>query len=408
MSKLSVNLYYKPHALQEEFHNAEDKFKAFIGGVGSGKTYAGCFEAIKTMLQYPNSMGMVTAPTYKMLKDATIKTFFEILPRELVSEYKLVDNKLRLVNGSECLFRSADDPETLRGPNAGWWFGDEAAMYSKKVWDIMIGRLRREPSKAWITSTPKGFTWIHEKFVKKKLPNYKIIYCATTLNPYLPKDYVQSLKDSYSGIFAKQEIEGLFVAHEGLVYEKFNREINVGRFKTKEFKEVVAGIDWGYTNPMVLLVVGFDSDDRAYIIEEFYQRKVLLEDFSIICKDMQEKYNIDRFYADPSEPANIQQLQRDGISIYPANNEVMNGIIKVSALIEKKADGKPRLFVDETCINTIMEFENYAYPEDKEGRPTQENPIKLFDHSLDVIRYIILSRSVGTFIILEDKNGVIF
>jgi hypothetical protein len=43
--------------------------------VGSGKTRAGCL----AILAMPgNSTGMVVAPTYPMLRDATLRTFLEL------------------------------------------------------------------------------------------------------------------------------------------------------------------------------------------------------------------------------------------------------------------------------------------------------------------------------------------
>jgi hypothetical protein len=46
--------------------------------------------------------------------------------------------------------------------------------------------------------------------------------------------------------------------------------VHVGSAPT-EFVEVVAGVDWGYANPAAIVIVGLDSDRRAYVVKEWYQ-----------------------------------------------------------------------------------------------------------------------------------------
>ena len=225
----------------------------------------------------------------------------------------------------------------------------------------------------------------------------------------MPKDFVASLEDSYTGVFAKQEIEGDFVGFEGLVYPSFSRRINVQEFVQKEFKQVICGVDWGYVNKMVCLVCGVDGDGRLHVIEEFYQSKVLIDEFVEVCKQFKEKYGIETFYADPSEPAYIQQMNNVGLNFVAADNEIVSGINKVASYLEKQDDGRPRLFVDSKCVNTVMEFENYRYPESKEGKPVQENPLKVHDHAMDALRYIVnsLDKDFKIFM-LEDPEGIVF
>jgi phage terminase large subunit-like protein len=44
-----------------------------VGGVGSGKTMAGCAEVFRP--EYANTTGAIVAPTFPMLRDATLRTF---------------------------------------------------------------------------------------------------------------------------------------------------------------------------------------------------------------------------------------------------------------------------------------------------------------------------------------------
>jgi phage terminase large subunit-like protein len=206
----SVKIRHTEHTTpQKEFWTSEAQFRAFVGGVGSGKTHAGVMEILR---QPAGSMGMVCAPTFTMLKDATMRTFNEICERTgALKEYRAGEMIATLINGTVVAFRSADDPDRLRGPNLGWFYLDEAAMMSPDVWRVMIGRLRRTPSRAWVTSTPRGKNWLYEAFIENGDDNFHVIYSSSKQNKFLPDHFVKTLEKQYSDGFAAQEIEGKFV-----------------------------------------------------------------------------------------------------------------------------------------------------------------------------------------------------
>lgn len=267
----TVEIEYAPFEKQRIFHESNHKFRAFIGGIGSGKTFAGAQEAVRICLNYSNSVGMILAPTYRMLLDVTERAFFEVLPEEMIENWSKGNHHLILKNGSEVYFRSADDPEKLRGPNLDWFWGDEAALYRAMVWKIMIGRIRKGVvDKGFVTTTPKGFDWVYEVFEKNKTENHFYVRSSSRENPHLPGDFIQSLQAEYKGVFAEQEIEGLFRVFEGLVYKGFLPDTHlIDREQVPKIKDVVVGVDWGYSNPSVLLAIGYDDDGRVYVLEEF-------------------------------------------------------------------------------------------------------------------------------------------
>ena len=124
-----------------------------------------------------------------MLRDATLRTFLELArDGKVLDTWHASEMLARLVNGSEVMFRSADDPDRLRGPNIGWFWLDEAAMMGVDVWNIMLGRLREAPGRAWLTTTPRGDNWIYDRWVRKALPGYAMIRSSSRDNPFLPPD----------------------------------------------------------------------------------------------------------------------------------------------------------------------------------------------------------------------------
>jgi PBSX family phage terminase large subunit len=210
MTTQSVRVKHTQHTEpQKEFWTSDRQFRAFVGGVGSGKTHAGVIEILR---QPAGSIGMVCAPTFTMLKDATLRTFNEVCEKTgALKEWKAGDMTATLVNDTTVVFRSADDPDRLRGPNLGWFYLDEAAMMSPSVWKIMIGRLRRMPSRAWVSSTPRGKNWLYNAFVENGDENFHVVYSLSRQNKFLPTTFVDTLQKQYDGGFASQEIDGKFV-----------------------------------------------------------------------------------------------------------------------------------------------------------------------------------------------------
>lgn len=215
------------HPKQDDFVSDKHPFACFCGGVGSGKTRAGAVKALDLMIRYPGIKGIATAPTFKMLTLATIPTVKEIFPGEPAFVYFKGDNMIQGENGSQLFFMSTDDPEHLRGPSLGFFWMDEAALGTPNqpnvqhdAFLILQARLRQQntPLQGWVTTTPKGFNWIHKEFVEKKREDYILIPCSARENPFLPWQTLKRLEDSYSDVFAQQEIEGLFVIVSGTAF----------------------------------------------------------------------------------------------------------------------------------------------------------------------------------------------
>jgi hypothetical protein len=156
---------------------------------------------------------MIVAPTYPMLRDATLRTFLELTQGyapSLLRAFHKSEMIAQLTNGTTVMLRSADDPDRLRGPNLGWFYLDEAAMMDADVWPIMLGRLRESPGRAWATSTPRGFNWMHEVFTEGGA-EYDVTRSSTRDNLFLPPGFIRSLEQAYDTGWTAQEIEGEFL-----------------------------------------------------------------------------------------------------------------------------------------------------------------------------------------------------
>lgn len=259
---------------QRKFWNDDARFRAFIGGVGSGKTHIGSL----SILDMPESLGVVAAPTYVMLRDATLRTFMDMVrPTGLLANWKASEMLATLKNGTEVMFRTADDPEKLRGPNIGWFWLDEAALMTAEAWNIMLGRLRQAPGRAWVTTTPRGANWIYDRWQRAKLDGYSVTRSSSRDNVYLPADFIGNLETAYTNRFARQEIEGEFLLDTpGALWTTANidetRKPAVTPDDLSNFVRIVVGVDPKASveadSKTGIMVVGRDVDNHLNTLED--------------------------------------------------------------------------------------------------------------------------------------------
>jgi PBSX family phage terminase large subunit len=385
---------------QEEFVMTAAHHAAFIAGIGSGKSFAGAVRALRAALGWvgtariktPN-LGVITAPTYDMLRDATLRTFREIAEKQ-VKDINKNEMLITLHNGSEVIFRSTQHPDRLRGPSISWWWGDEAALYTPDVRKIMVGRLRQFGALGydWVTTTPRGRNWVYQTFVQdvpaKLAEDYLVVRARSRENVFMQPDVIEMWESEYVGDFARQELEGEFVAFEGLVYNEFSSDLHVVNQPADRYPRVVAGVDWGFANPGVMLVCGVDSDGRMTVVDEVYRRQTRIEEWAEIGRQMRRRWNISQFYCDPASPDNIRVLREAGLPAEEANNTVQTGIQRVKARLARQADGMPRLLISRSAVNLMAEFGSYQWATNRHGM--RDEPVKAKDHAMDALRYAVM------------------
>lgn len=366
---------------QMRFVTDTARYPAAIGGIGSGKTFVGAAKTIARLGR--QEFGLICAPTYKMLRDATQRTLFEMMRNLGIDfEHHKGDNHVTIPStGHEIIFRSLDDPDNLRGPNVAYTWVDEAAYISAEAWRIVKGRTRvGDLQQAWITGTPKGRNWIWEEWVRDADDQHPLYRFRTDENPTLDKDFATSL--GYEGRFAEQELGGEFVSFDGLVYDMFDRERHVRVVDTEGWR-TVNGVDVGARNPTVVLELKIAGDGRMHIAQEHHQRGMGSTAILNLIEQAADESQPEFIYIDPSAAAYIDDLQSEGYPAEKADNDIQTGIQRVTTAF---ADG---LTVDPSCINTIAEFESYQYPDNGSDKPIKQN-----DHCMDALRYAVMGATV--------------
>lgn len=139
---------YTPLPWQSEFHLSDAKERWLLGDYGSGKTLAGCVEAVKTALLYPGSWGLVGRYFTRDLQGLR-DTIRELAPPDSFAGPDLV----RFPNGSYIVFRHLKDPDLLRGYVLDWFFLDEIGeIPDDTAYEMAKSRTRRVrgPRRGWV------------------------------------------------------------------------------------------------------------------------------------------------------------------------------------------------------------------------------------------------------------------
>lgn len=178
---------------------------------------------IDTLIKTPvNGTSLVVAPTIQMLNDAPLKTFLQITKASNILQYFNKVEKLAILNGNRTiLFRSADDPERLRGGNISHVWLDEMALMHEQTWEIVLPTLREFPGTALGTTTPRGKSnWVYKLWNQSNNDDYAMITSKSSDNPYLPDHFIDTLKRTLTTAMYKQEIEGLFIDNIGSLFKQ--------------------------------------------------------------------------------------------------------------------------------------------------------------------------------------------
>ncbi|BFK59220.1 PBSX family phage terminase large subunit [Faecalibacterium sp. i25-0019-C1] len=230
---------------------------------------------------------------------------------------------------------------------------------------------------------------------QRENPDYGLNYGHFTIadNMSISDDRLRAVLATYDrkSIWYARDILGQRRAAEGLIYDMFDRGRNV--FKLGEepigLRSVAVrwiGVDYGTRNDTVLLEA-YDDGNILWITREYRwtsrrERKQktdeeYADDFMAF---MGESYCAT--IIDPSAASFIEALRRRGVYVMEADNDVLNGIRRVSTLMSRCL-----LKICSDCKGTIDELESYHW-DDKAALVGIEKPIKEDDHGCDVVRYL--------------------
>lgn len=370
------------------------RFRVLCCGRRFGKTTL-AIDQIKGRASIPNSRIAYIAPTYQQARDiawAQLKNDCKAAA-ETVNEARL---EIKLVNGSLIFLRGWEAIETLRGQRFDLIVLDEVAMF-RNFWlqwqEVIRPTLTDTRGEALFISTPKGFNHFYDLFnLQEEDKDFKSFHFSTYDNSHIPSEEIDKAKQELSPDRFAQEYMADFKKTEGLVYKEFDRTKHV--FETlpegTQIREVIAGADFGFTNPCAIPSIHIDAADCWWIVEEYYETG--RTDAQVAEYVSAKNYNA--MYPDPEAPAAILEMRRRGVNVrdvVKGKDSIKNGIDAVRDRLKAN-----KLKISRTCVNTIMEFETYAYPDKKPDHNDSELPLDENNHMMDAIRYPVMMRAKRT------------
>lgn len=250
---------------QAEFLALPHKFRAFVAGFGSGKTWVGSSGLCQHFWEFPKVPAGYFAPTYGQIRDIFFPTIEEVahdwglrtISREANKEVHLYSG--RRYRGT-VICRSMEKPETIVGFKIGRALVDELDVLKKQkaqqAWRKIIARMRHKADGLQngidVTTTPEGFQFVYQQWVKevRDKPDLRPLYGMVQASTYdnelnLPTDYIPSLRATYPAQLIQAYLDGQFVnLTAGTVYHAFSRKENSCSDTLNDGEPIHVGMDF--------------------------------------------------------------------------------------------------------------------------------------------------------------------
>lgn len=296
--------------------------------------------------------------------------------------------------------RDESSQDLVQGITAAGAFFDEVALMPESFVNQATGRCSVEGSKLWFNCNPAGPAhWFKTGWIDK-CKEKGLLYLHFTMedNLSLSEKIKARYRSMYAGVFFQRYIMGLWRAAEGLIYTMCTEENYYSDAERpialKSIAQKYITVDYGTTNPCVFLEVWDDGEavwiDREYRwdsrSEEARRSANPQKTDAQYADDMSEfmgnePENQCMIVVDPSAASFILELRNRGFYVKEANNEVLDGIRKVSTLLAMK-----RLKINRRCKGLRAEMQSYVWDE-KATQRGEEKPVKQLDHGCDCLRY---------------------
>ena len=180
---------------QADFIQSNHTHTAIIGGYGSGKSFGGTLKIVLKKLAYPNIDVAYYLPTYGLIKDIAFPNISDLLNLQKIPFNLNKSDKEFITPYGKIIMRSMDCPELIVGFEVGYSIIDEADVISvskmNESFKNIVARNRKklpngDKNCLDFVSTPEGFGFLYNFFVKNPSPEKLIIKASSLSNPFLP------------------------------------------------------------------------------------------------------------------------------------------------------------------------------------------------------------------------------
>ncbi|RUR26834.1 terminase [Vreelandella andesensis] len=386
---------------QAEFLTLKAKYRLFCAGFGSGKSETMASAALIDASQSASILVGLYAPTFDLVRLITAPRIqLKLAEHGVVHRYNKNDNAIYTSSPGfgDFIMRTLDNPERIVGYETYTAHADELdtlkTEHARKAWNQIIARNRQRPkgltepfNQASAYTTPEGFKFCHDRWVANRGPSYALVQASTYSNPYLPKDYIESLRESYPAELIDAYIEGKFVnLTTGTVYSAYDRERCRSHETIKQGEPLFIGQDFNVGAMASTIYVrrpnGWHAVDQLTGIYDTPSLITTIDDRYVghqitIYPDASGK---SRKTVNAST-SDIALLQQAGYRVKAPN---ANPPVKDRIMAVNGALSRGDLWVnDRKCPDVAACLEQQAY--DKNGEPDKQGG---FDHQNDATGYM--------------------
>ena len=415
----------KVHLKQMEFHRCDKRNRWVFGGNRTGKTECGAVETVwlaRGIHPYkPNKRtdGWVVSLSRRVQREVAQKKILHYLnpdwivdivmesgkslnPSGGIIDYIAVKNVFGTV--STIGFKTCEaGRDKFAGASLDYvWFDEEPP---EDIYDECAMRVVDKKGLLFGTMTPLlGLTFVYKRIYlnSNNDPEVWHIFMEWADNPYLDAEEVARV----SAAMTEQERDvrryGRFVDAKGAVYTEFDERVHVIRpFDIPRDWQDKLSIDPGLNNPLSCHWYAVDYDGNVYVVAEHFESGRSVAHHAKAIKEISARLDwrcdrSGRIEALIDSAAGQHTLNADksvselfcdnGILVNTrVDKDLFSGINRVKQYL--MTDGKPRLFVFDTCVNLIRELKSYRWGDG-------DRPVKTDDHCLDELRYYLMARPV--------------
>lgn len=297
--------------------------------------------------------------------------------------------RIELPNGAQFIFKGLDNPEKIKSiKGVSDVVMEEASEFTLDDYTQLTLRLRDKKhtyKQIYLMFNPVSkVNWTYNAFFIKKPKNTVVYHTSYKDNRFLDKVTIENIEElanrneAYYKIYALGE----FATLDKLIFPKYEKKLlnkdNISNLKS------YFGLDYGFINdPSAFMHVKIDEQNKVLYIVEEYVRKNLTND-KIANAIIDLGYSKEEIKADSAERKSNQELRNLGIrrlaDAQKGPGSVMQGIQYIMQY---------DIVVDERCVKTIEELENYTWKKDKKTNEYINEPVDSYNHCIDAIRYAI-------------------
>jgi hypothetical protein len=386
--------------VQKAFATSRDPFPAFIGGFGSGKTAAAIARAMALKAHFKLCDIAYYLPSYPLVEDIAFRRFPELCERKGWA-YKLNrQNKyIEFPNAGRIVFRTMENPAAIVGYEVAHSICDELDTLpldkARDVWNKVIARNRQKcgmGNTVAVATTPEGFRFVYDRWVKNPAPGYTIFRAKTMDNEAnLPAGYIDNLRNSYPSNLLSAYLDGEFVnLTAGSVYAEFDRKLNYCNTTIQPNEALHIGLDFNVTKMAAVVYVlrntephavaeltdVFDTPAMASLIKQRFPNHPIFI-YPDASGNSRKSNN-----ASESDLSILRQAKFT-VLVNSRNPAVKDRVLSTNNMIHSQGVRKLKVNTD-ACPALTESFEKQAY--DKNGEPDKTSGL---DHVIDAATYFI-------------------